>query len=149
MSDMSVFNDARTALRTQLLAVVGLPAARKWDGESLDPSSFAPYIRETLLRKAPPKRQTIGAQPRMELVVLYQIDLYEPVTNVNGTTNTVAGFEQRAGAIAAAFPTTRDLASGSVRVHIRSAGLAKVQESTPHNWISITIEAVVSYWADQ
>lgn len=149
MSDATVFNDARTALRTQLLTVVGLPAARKWDGEALDPPSYAPYLRETLLRKAPPKRTSLGEQAHFELMVLYQIDLFEPVTNANGTTNTINGHELRAGAIAAAFKTTVDLASGSVRVHVRSAGLAKVQEATPHNSIPITIDAIVSYWADQ
>ena len=69
MSDASVFNDARQALRAQLLTVVGLPAARKWEGESLDPAMDAAWIRETLLRRAPPRRQTIGAQPRFELTL--------------------------------------------------------------------------------
>jgi hypothetical protein len=148
MSDISAFADVRTALRTQLLTVVGLPAARKWDGESLDPPSSAPYIRETLLRKAPAIARSLGDKPGMELKVIYQVDYFMPATDVNGVGQDATVHELAAGAIKAAFPTSVGLAFNGVRLQITRAGMTTIEEDTPHNKIAVEIYATARWYAD-
>lgn len=148
MSDASVFADIRTALRTQLLTVVGLPVARKLEGESLDPPSAAAYIRETLLRKAPPVTTTIGPTPRRALRFLYQIDVFTPATNAQGVEQDATALELLAGSIVAAFPTSNDIAFPNGRIQITRVGMATLQEGTPHDHVPVEIYGTARWTAD-
>lgn len=71
---------ARGALRTILLTVPGLPAARAWQGRPFEPDPTAAFVRETLRLPGRTKRG-IGRAGLIHQPFVYFVDLYYPATN--------------------------------------------------------------------
>lgn len=129
---MTVYNDIRTALETQIATVSGIPSAnnRAWENVFFRPTSNSPYVRMTLFPTS--SRPAVrGPNPQIKHDGLFLVDVVYPINEGAAMAETLADN------IRAAYTVDDTFTSGSTSVRFnyseRGAGIVD------GNWFRVPV----------
>lgn len=111
---MTVFNDIRTALETEIASITGIPASRAWENVVFRPVTGTPFVRMTLAPSA--SRPAVrGPSPQIRHDGLFLVDVVYPINEATASADTLADN------IRAAYTVDDTFTSGSTTVRINYA----------------------------
>ena len=111
---MTIYNDIRAALDTQLITATGFPAEahRAWENVRFEPTTGTTWVA-TILLPAESRPAIMGPAPQQLYTGLYQVDIFAPEGEGPAEAETLADN------IRAVFTVDDVLTSGSVNVRFR------------------------------
>jgi hypothetical protein len=123
---MTVSNDIRIALETQLLTVTGLPASaqRAWENVRFEPTTGTTWVQATVL-PAESRPAVMGGDPQQLYTGLFQVDIFTPEGEGPAEAETLADNVRLAFAVDDVFT------SGSVNVRFRYSERIPAPHSPP------------------
>lgn len=133
-----IFSSLRASLRTILLGVQGLPAARAWEGRKFTPTVGVPWVRETLV----PNGSVLAAYGAGGLIredITYLIDVFQPATDADR----IFDLDDLGDAICRAFKPGTPLTTPDCRGQVISASRARIQHEPDWRMLPITVAGFV------
>lgn len=131
---MSAYTDIRAALEQQIASISGIPSAsnRAWENVVFNPTTGTPWVRMTLLpgESRPAVR---GANPVLEYVGLFQIDVFQPQGKGPNPADVLAD------AIRDQFAPGTDITVNSTTTRIRWSERMPGEVDPPWYKVSVTV----------
>lgn len=129
------FQDIRSAFRTALMGIAGLPSEIEWEGRPFTPPATGPFMRENLV---PVGTLTRGGGPNglLQHRVMLAVNLFYP--SGSGTLDA----EAAAGKLLRAFRPGTSIQHGSASATVQEVARQRLLQETDYLNCPVTITAI-------